>query len=289
MKGADIVSVLNFSAFRPEPDDSSESWRKRFPVQRSVLLNVGRSVASWRGVQRNGKLTEGDTMSGELKDILGDRSFQIKEIADNGWCAVSLNTRYVISLEANLSRRPGSEEIIKSNPRSVLGARFERGKRYAVTHNPETNSSILIACDEEHIRKIETTLKDAGFQIGRLCCGTYVLLQNALTQTNATRGSDKPASFFYVVCCQGSVCALVQDNDRWSELRSRTDVYEGSAGPIIELLSPFRQRVPQGASIVLICDNPVPQLDESLATLFPESKLVDLTQVDLLWKLLSQN
>jgi hypothetical protein len=289
MKGSDILSVLNFSAFRPEPDDSSESWRKRFPGQRSVLLNLGRSTAAWRGVQRSGKLVEGDVVSGELKDILGERSFQIKELADSGWCSVSLNTRYVISLEANLSRRPGSEDIIKKNPRSVLGARYERGKRYAVTHNPETNASILLACDEEHIRKIESALNEVGLQVGRVCCGTYVLLQHALAQTNVTKGSEKPGSFFYVVCCQGSVCALIQDNDRWTELRSRTDVYEAASSPILDLLAPFKSRLPQQAELVLVCDNPVPQLAEGLSALFEGRKVVDLSQPDFLWTLLARN
>lgn len=289
MKGADLLSILNFSAFRPEPDDSSALWRKRFPGQRTVLLNLSRSSASWRGVQRTGKLGDGDTMSGELKEILAERSFQIKEMADSGWCAVSLNTRYVISLEANLSRRPGSEEIIKSNPRSVLGARYERGKRYSVTHNPETNSSLLLACDEEHIRKVEAALKEAGLQVGRICCGAYVLLRHALTQSNVTKSAEKPPSFFYVVCCQGSVCALLQEGDRWAELRSRTDVYEGSANPVLELLSPFRQRVPQDATVVLACDNPVPQLAEGITSLFEGRKVADLTQPDLLWTLITQN
>ncbi len=289
MKGEDLLSVLNFSAFRPEPDDPSATWRKRFPGQRTVLLNLGRSATAWRGVQRNGKLAEGDTAAGELKEVLAEHSFQIKELSEHGWCVVSLNTRYVISLEANLSRRVGSEDIIKSNPRSVLGARYERGKRYAVTHNPETNSSILLACDEEHVRKIESTLKEAGLQIGRICCGTYVLLTHALAQTNTTKGSDKPSSRFYVVCCQGSVCALIQDGDRWTELRSRTDVYEGMANPIMDLISPFKQRLPEGADIVLACDNPVPQLADSLGDLFADRKLIDLTQPDLLWTLLTQN
>lgn len=289
MKGSDILSVLNFSAFRPEPDDPTALWRKRFPGQRSVLLNLGRSSASWRGVQRTGKLGDGDAMAGELKEILAERSFQIREMSEHGWCAVSLNTRYVISLEANLSRRPGSEEIIKSNPRSVLGARYERGKRYAVTHNPETNSSILLACDEEHIRKAEAALKEGGLQIGRVCCGTYVLLRHALSQTNTARSGDKPSNFFYVVCCQGSVCALVQDGDRWTELRSRTDVYEGSPNAILELLTPFKARLPQEGEVVLACDNPIPQLVEGLNGLFEGRKILDLTQPDLLWTILAQN
>jgi hypothetical protein len=288
MTGSDILSVLNFSAFRPEPDDPSAAWKRRFPGQRTVFMNMGRSLTSWRGVQRNGKIGDGDSMSGELKDVLTERSFQIKEMADAGWCAVSVNTRYVISLEANLSRRPGSEEIIKSNPRSVLGARYERGKRYAVTHNPETNSSILLALDEEHIRKQEATLKEGGLHVGRVCCGTYILLRHALSQGNITRNAETPPSFFFVVCCQGSVCALVQDGDRWTDLRSRTDVYETSPAQILELLAPFKQRLPQNCDIVLACDSPIAQLTEGLASLFEGRKITDLTQPDLLWSLISQ-
>ncbi len=289
MKGADIAAILNFSAFRPEPDDSSASWRKRFPNQRTALLNIGRSSLSWAGVQRNGRLTDGDLVRGDPKELLAQVSLQIRDLAEGGWTAVSMNTRYVISLETNLSRRPGSDEVIKSNPRSVLGARYERGKRYAVTHNPETNSSILLAIEEDHIRKIEAMLKEAGLQAGRVCCGAYTLLRHALAQTNITKGGEKPVSNFYIVCCQGSVCALVQDQDRWLELRSRTDVYEDTIDPAIELLAPFRQRIPPEIEIVLVCDNPLPALVEKMNTVFPGHRITDLSQPNLLWTLIAQN
>jgi len=285
----DILAVLTFAAFRPEPDDSSASWRKRFPRHRSVLMNIGRSLLAWRGVQRNGRIGAGDLLRGEPKEVLAQISLQLKDASEDGWCALSLNTRYVISLETNLSRRPGSEEVIKSNPRSVLGARYERGKRYAVTHSPETNSSILVACDEDHIRKTEALIKEAGLQTGRVCCGTYLLLRHALSQTNTTKGGDKPASFLYVVCCQGSVCALVQDQDRWMELRSRTDVYEDAVEPALELLAPFKQRVPPEIEVVLVCDTQFPEMTDGLARIFSGHKITDLSQPDLLWTLLVQN
>ncbi len=49
MKLKDIKDVLTFAAFRPEPDDSSASWSKRFPKKRSLLLNIGRETVSWQG------------------------------------------------------------------------------------------------------------------------------------------------------------------------------------------------------------------------------------------------
>lgn len=285
----DVLSILSFAAFRPEPDDPTASWRRRFPSHRTALLSIGRSTLAWRGFLKNGRPGEGDFLRGEPKELLGQAALNIKDAADDGWCAVSLNTRYVISLETNLSRRPGSEEVIRSNPRSVLGARYERGKRYAVTHSPETNSSILVACDEEHIRKTETMFKEAGLQVGRICCGTYLLLRHALAQTNTTKGGDKPASFFYVICCQGSVCAMVQDQDRWMELRSRTDVYEDTVDPALELLAPFKLRIPAEVEIVLACDNPMPEMAEGLSRIFAGREITDLSQPDLLWTLTAQN
>ncbi len=285
----DILAILNFAAFRPEPDDSTASWRRRFPSQRTALMSIGRSTLSWRGILKNGRPGEGDFLRGEPKELLAQVVLNIKDASDDGWCAVSLNTRYVISLETNLSRRPGSEEVIKSDPRSVLGARCERGKRYAVTHSPETNSSILVACDEEHIRKTETMFKEAGLHLGRICCGTYLLLRHALGQTNTTKGGDKPLSFLYVICCQGSVCAMVQDQDRWMELRSRTDVYEDTVDPALELLAPFKLRIPPECEIVLACDNPMPGMAEGVGRIFSGLKVTDLSQPDLLWTLLAQN
>ena len=289
MTPRDILSVLNFSAFRPEPDDSTAAWKRRFPTQRTALISIGRATLIWRGVQRNGRPGAGDFLRGDPKELLSQAVLPIKDAVDAGWCAVSLNTRYVISLETNLSRRPGSEEVIKSNPRSVLGARYERGKRYAVTHNPETNSSILLTCDEENIRKVETMLREAGLQLGRIFCGTYLLLRHALSQTNTAKGGDKPTSFFYVICCQGSVCAMVQDEDRWMELRSRTDAYEDTVDPALELLAPFDQRIPAESEIVLVCDTLMPEMAAGLERIFNGRKITDLSQPDLLWTLAAQN
>jgi len=289
MTGKDIKNVLNFTAFLPEPDDPSAPWRKRFPNRRTLLFGIGKSTLSWRQVGRNGKVGESETVKADPKEALSEAAPQIKELADDHWCAISLNTRYVISLETNLSRRPGSEEILKINPRSVLGGRYERGKRYAVTHNPETNASILLTCDEEQIRKIESLFKETGFRVGRIFCATYLLLRHALALTNTTRGGDKPASFLYIICAQGCVCALVQEQDRWLELRSRTDIYDDGMDPVIELLTPFKSRLTPEIQIILLCDEPIPEFAGRVSELFSDHKLTDLSQPGLLWNLVVQN
>jgi hypothetical protein len=289
LKTSDIKSILDFSAFRPEPDDPSASWKKRFPNRRSLFFGIGRAALSWRPMAKGGAPGSIEIARTEPKDYLTQVATQIKEHCDEGWCAISVNTRYVLSLETNLSRRAGSEELLKTNPRSVLGSRYERGKKYSVTHNPETNSSILLSCDEEQLKRVETMFKETGFQIGRICCGTYVLLRHALSVTNTTKGSEKPLSTFYIVCCEGAVCALVQDKDNWVELRSRTDVYDEDFTPISDLLAPFHSRLAAGMGITLITDEPIPGLVEKLSTTFPDRPLNDLSQPALLASLMVQN
>jgi len=288
MTGADIKSVLNFSAFRPEPDDPSAGWRRRFPSSRTVFFGLGRNSLSWRVVGRNGKPGDPEIVRADPKETLAQSAVNIREQTDEGWCSVSINTRYVISLETNLSRRPGSEELLKTNPRGVLGGRYERGKLYAVTHNPETNSSILLSCDEEQIRKVETMFREPGFRLGRLCCGSYVLLRHALSTTN-TKTGEKPLSTFYVVCSEGAVCALVQDQDRWLELRSRTDVYDEDLTAIADLLAPFQSRLSPESGITLVCDEPIAGLAERLATVLPNRPIQDLSTPGLLVTLLMNN
>ncbi|MEI6032694.1 MAG: hypothetical protein WCS65_00255 [Verrucomicrobiae bacterium] len=289
MKSADLKSILDFSAFRSEPDDPSAAWKKRFPSEKTVFFGIGRAKLTWREISRSGNPSEQESVRVDPKEGLAQASDHIKTLTEQGWCAVSLNTRYVISLETNLSRRPGSEEMLKSNPRAVLGGKFERGKRYAVTHNPETNSSILLTFDEDQTRKTEAIFSEAGFRVGRLCCGAYVLLRHALAETNKTKGSEQPVSSFYIICCEGAVCALVQDQDRWLELRSRTDVYEDDVGPISDLLAPFQSRLSPAIQITLACDEPLPGLSERLAEVFPGREISDLTVPGLLASLMVKN
>ncbi len=289
MKSIDLKSILNFSAFRPEPDDPSAPWKKRFPFEKTVFFGLGRACLSWRPISRSGKPGNREFERSEPKELLAQVADHIKPMTERGWCAISLNTRYVISLETNLSRRAGSEEMLKSNPRGVLGGRYERGKRYALTHNPETNSSILLTFDEDQTRKTEGIFGEAGFRVGRVCCGTYVLLKHALASTNTSKGTETPASTFYIVCCEGAVCALVQDQDRWLELRSRTDVYEEELTPITDLLSPFHSRLAPDIGITLVCDEPLPGLAERLAIAFPNRAITDLSQPALLATLMIRN
>ena len=179
-----VKAVLDFSAFRPEPDDAGASWKSRFPKKPTALLHVGRNSLDYCIVSAAGEVTAGEEKQGDYKELFKELGPVIKSSSNDAWCAVSLDTRYVISIENNLSRKKGSEEALRKDPRSVLHSRYEKGKRYAVTHSPETNSSLLLTMDEENIKKIEGFCKEQQLQIGRMCCGAWVLLRHALSATN---------------------------------------------------------------------------------------------------------
>jgi hypothetical protein len=282
-------AVLNFSAFRPEPDDPSAAWKTRFPKKTTALIHIGRSSASYCLVGPEGEVTEGESKQGEYKEIFKELGPAINSASHDGWCAVSIDTRYVISIETNLSRKKGSEEALRKDPRSVLHARYEKGKRYAVTHNPETNSSLLLTMDEESIKKVEAACKEQQLKIGRICCGTWVLLRHALSSTNTKKGSEEPFSGLYIICCHGSVCVLLQEKDNWMEVRSRPDLFSDDLQPLVDLLAPFAERVSPEAQVVLACDEPVAGLTDKISELFPGRQLNDLCSAGLLVELLLQH
>jgi len=286
-----VKGVLNFSAFRPEADDPAASWKSRFGGRQSALVHVGRNSLSYSIIGKDGQLIEGDSARGEPKEIFAELGPKIKDSTADGWCMVSLDSRYIISVESNLSRKKGSEEALKNDPRSVLHARYEKGKRYAVTHNPETNSSILLAMDEENVKRTESLCKEQALKPGRICCGTYVLLRHALTATNTKKGSESPFSALYLAVCHGSVCALMQEKDNWMELRSRPDLFEpgGDIAPLVELLRPFEERLGPDRGLVVACDQPIEGLPQKLAELFPGHPVNDLSEPGLLARLLYQN
>lgn len=290
----ELLSVLNFEAFRPEPDDSTASWKRRFSHRKSLLLNIGKSQTSWKSVGRGGRMLEGGVQDGDFKDVIGDMGDIWKEHADQGWIGVSLNNRYVISLETNLSRKQGAEELVKSNPRAVLGARYERGRRYAVTHNPESNTSIVLSCDEEYIRRIETLLKEAGLTPARICCGSYAMLRSLLVQANAempseTAEGEQAPGVFFVICCEGSICALIQESDQWFDLRSRADTYQDSYEPAVDLLLPYASRIKPDTTLAVLSDQPAEELLAGLRDGFAGREVKDYSREDALWGILQEH
>ncbi len=293
MKLQDIVNVMKFESFHPEPDDSSAPWRKRFPKKRTLLLNISRRRTTWRAMAKDGSLGEVFTREGEFKDLAAELAGEWKEQTDGGWCAVSVNSRYVISLEVNLSRRKGLEGLLRSNPKAVLGAKAERGKRYSLLHNNESNTSLLLATEEDAIVKTEAALREHGLSAGRIAIGTYALLLELADQVQEARRvhlaknpDAKTGTIVMAALCDGSLAALTQEDEQWTKLRSRTDLYTDDPAPALDLLLPMIEEAGPEAQVLLMTDTSRPEFAEQLAARVPEVRISDVTVPAQLWKLL---
>ncbi|MFN0125941.1 MAG: hypothetical protein ACKV19_04550 [Verrucomicrobiales bacterium] len=295
MKLKDIKNVLNFEAFHPEPDDSSAPWAKRFPKKRTVLVNISRKRLTWRLMEKDGSLGEVSEVEGETKEALTQVSHEWKELTDGGWCAVSLNSRFVVSLEVNLSRRKGLEDLLRTNAKAALGAKAERGKRYQLTHNPESNTSLLLACEEDAIIKTEALFREHGLSVGRVCVGAYAMLLELVDQVREARrvhlaqNPDAPTgSVLMAAFCDGSLCALGQQEEQWTKLRSRTDLFtEEDLTPAADLLLPMIEESGPETHVLVMHDNPRPGFADLLRTRFSGLKVSDVTVPHQLGKVLA--
>ena len=72
MKLLDVTKVLSMAAFRPDPDDRSFTWEKRFKKRKSLFLSIAREGVTWKSMDKNGLLSGSEFVPGSLKDILED-------------------------------------------------------------------------------------------------------------------------------------------------------------------------------------------------------------------------
>jgi hypothetical protein len=292
-----LKDVLTFAAFQPEPDDPTAPWKKRYAGRRSLLLNIGKNKIQWMALSKSGKFGGVGEVEGEMKEMFTNTCDEWRKLTDGGWCGVSLNNRYVISLETNLSRKKGSEELLRTSPRQILGAKYERGKRYAITHNPESNSSLLLTCDDEQMKKIEAVFTETALHPGRICVGSYAMLRHVMTLAGKAAAKNNQAarkeeeeetgkSNLYVVCNHGAVAILSEVGSQWSDLRSRTDVFEDDPAPLLELLTPFKQQMKLPYEVHLLCHDILPPVATAIEGFFPGAAFTDHTKPGALWALL---
>ncbi|HRQ90777.1 MAG TPA: hypothetical protein PLA50_18450, partial [Bacteroidia bacterium] len=117
MEFKDIKDVLTFAAFRPEPDNPRFTWQQRFPKRKSVLVNVSRGHCTWAFVSRKGTIEDTGEADGEFTEVAAQMADAWRAGTEDGWIAVSLNNRFIIGLEHNLSRKKGWQEELRLNPK----------------------------------------------------------------------------------------------------------------------------------------------------------------------------
>ena len=279
----DIKGVLSFAAFRPDPDDAEIPWTKRFAGRRSLLLNINRTHTTWRAMNKRGRFQETGTQEGDIAEVAPARIEEWRTLTEGGWVNVSLNNRFIISLENNLSRRENFQELLRSNPKAVLGAKFDRGKRYALYHHPDTTASILMACDDAAVKLTEDVLRANGLKAGRICCGLFALMEAKLTEIYASARPEAKGSFLLVATCEGSIAALVQQDGQWTDMRCRSGVGTDSVEAMLQIISPMVQKIQPGTPVLYVHDG----TDEKFSSAMMEQLRTiggrDASSQDQLW------
>ena len=296
MKLLDVTKVLSMAAFRPDPDDSSFTWEKRFKKKKSLFLSIAREGVTWKSMDKNGLLSDSEFVPGSLKDVLEDMASEFFELSDGGWCCVSINQRYVISLETNLMRKDSGFDVLRSTPRAVLGSKAERGKRYSLKHNPESNSSVLLSVDEEYIKEVESLFGRFGLNVGRICCGVFSMLSESLEQIEKAREefkNNKPenklGNILNVISCYGSICILRMEEEKWVEMRSRVSLHKGKdLESLKKIILPIVEDMRSEDQIVFSGDESSGYIKEILSEVTPDMKINDISSVNTLWDLMSK-
>ncbi|RFC44320.1 MAG: hypothetical protein DVB23_002353 [Verrucomicrobia bacterium] len=288
MNSEALKQVLTFQAFRPEPDDPDTVVPQRMAGKKYLCLSISKSRVVWRGVDRKGRLLSVGQADGEFPEILSQYTEEWLGLCDGGWVNVSLNNRFVITLESNLSRKPGTESLLRTNPRAVVGAKYDRSKRYAVYHNPETSASLLLSCEDSLVRSIEDALGGAGFRVMRVSCGLFAMVEDYLRRQHQVGGVRR--DFVLIACCEGSACVLSQKKGQWGELRARGGFFSGAdIEPVMGISAPLINGSGLGVPIVLLHEHAGGPFASALYSRLESHGAVDVTQPDHLWMVLTQN
>ncbi len=288
MELKDIKEVLTFAAFRPEADNPQFNWQSRFPKKKSVIVNVSRGHCSWAMIGKSGTIDDVGEADGEFADVASSMGDAWRSNTEDGWIGISLNNRFIISLEHNLSRKKGWQEELRQSPKSILGAKYDRSKRFALHHNPETSASLMMACDDSLIKSIEEAMKATNLRPARICSGLFAMTTNFLNRV-ANDNSLKSQDIIVVTWLDNSLCVLRQKNGQWQDLRCRSGLPPRDDHAVRQMLTPFIESAEASTRVFLMEDKTAGGFTESYLPLFGNLNVTDVTEENNLWKILSKN
>ncbi|MCB1077205.1 MAG: hypothetical protein KDM63_00795 [Verrucomicrobiae bacterium] len=288
MEFRDIKDVLTFAAFRPEPDNASASWIKRFPNRRSVLINVSRNRVDWCMLSKKQKVEDTGYAEGDFMDVASGMADEWAARTDDGWLGVSVNTRFIITLEHNLSRKAGWEETIRNNPKGILGTKYDRAKRYALCHNPETSSSLLMACDNSLIQSIEDTLRNHNLRPARIACGLFAITTHALSRID-TDPAMKAQDVILITWSNQSLFVMRQKGGQWQDARCRSGLPPQDANAISQIVKPFLKDATPNTRVLFIADEPGTEFEMQYLPQLGNFSITNLTEQHHLWNLLGRH
>jgi hypothetical protein len=287
MEFKDIKDVLTFAAFRPEPDNPRFTWQQRFPKRKNVLINISRGRCSWAFINKKGLVDGVAEADGEFMEVAAQMADSWRAGTEDGWIGVSLNNRFIITLEHNLSRKKGWQEELRLNPKSILGTKHDRTKRYAIHHNPETSASLVMACDDSMVKAIEEAMRSHNLRPARICTGLFATTAHLLNRI-AGDPSLKSQDLIIVTWHDGSLCVVRQKGGQWQDLRCRSGISAGDDATVSQMIRPFIERAEPSTRVLLMEDRRQGGFSTGYLNQFGNLHVTDVTEDHNLWNILSQ-
>jgi hypothetical protein len=92
-----------------------------------------------------------------------------------------------------------------------------------------------------------------------------------------------------IACCEGSVCIMTSDEDRWLELRSRSGLYSADdLEPAQNIIMPLIENAGTGTQIVFASDQEGAALKNLITSSSTGTLINDISRTDGLWSLLKE-
>ncbi len=284
----DIKEVLSFAAFRPEPDNPRFAWPQRFPRMKTVLVNVNRDGCNWAFLDKKGNVENTGESEGQFMDVASQMAEAWRGGTEDGWIGISVNNRFIISLEHNLSRKSGWDEELRQNPKTILGTKYDRSKRYAIHHNPETSASLMMACDDSMIKTIEEAMRSHNLRPARICSGLFAMTASFLNRV-ASDNHLKSQDLILVTWLEGSLCILRQKNGQWQDLRCRSGLPPQDEMTVTQMINPFVEAADASTRVVLMEDKKNGGFSQKYLSLFGNLHVTDATEEHNLWNILGKH
>lgn len=286
MEFKDIKEVLTFAAFRPEADNPKFNWAQRFPKRKSVIVNISRGECSWAYLDKKNEVVDVGSAPGEFPEVAGDMGSAWHANTEDGWIGISLNNRFIFTLEHNLSRKKGWEDEIVANPKSILGSKYDRTKRYALHHSPESSASLLLSADESMIKATEETLRANNLRAARVCSGLFAMTANLLNRL-AADPNLKQQDLIVITWNNGALSVLRQRSGQWQDLRCRSGISVSDENAIATVLKPFIDKADAKTRILFMGEDKKNDFADQYLPKLSTMNVSDVTEDNQLWNILA--
>jgi hypothetical protein len=112
------------------------------------------------------------------------------------------------------------------------------------------------------------------------------MMEHSLGSIYASQRGQPIPSLVLIAACEGSVAALAQQDGQWRDLRCRSGLGPDGIETALQIISPLVAKAPPGTPVFFVSDGQDQSFRKELMVQLERVGARDLTQDDLLWKVI---